>query len=451
MKRLLLSVFAAAITAVFAVPAMATDFTFSGEYRVRGEYRGNPTFEEDDLASSLILQRVRLTTNAQATDDTSVKITLQDSRQWGIETGSQDSGPSLTDNHSSNFTDLHESYVNVANLFDTPLSLRVGRQEFNYGDQRLIGPFGWNNNGRSFDAAKLTFSSDAADVDLFGSKINEGIDSALPNGAGGSDDDQDFYGIHATVKSIPNNTINVYALLLRDGTTSQIITNNTGVIAGITSQDLYTIGARLAGNVSGLDYTLEVPFQTGSMDSTVTDYDISAWAFAAKAGYKLPTAMKIRVGAEFDWASGDDDSTDGDIETFSNLFPTNHGHYGFMDQQAWRNMMAWSVNAGIDVTEQLNLYAAYWSFSLAEDEDAWYGAGNWNHAPGSFRAASSSNTEDQVGSEIDVVANYKYNSALAAQLGYGHFFVGDFLEQTSNLGSSAEDMDWAYLQLTANF
>ncbi|MFQ5480990.1 MAG: hypothetical protein ACE5DW_06905, partial [Thermodesulfobacteriota bacterium] len=105
MKRLLLSVFAAALTAAIAVPAMATTFSFNGQYRARGEYRGNPNFV-DSANTSGVLQRVRLTTNAAITNDTSVKITLQDSAAWGMVDPMGRGGPALTD-IGGNHLDLH--------------------------------------------------------------------------------------------------------------------------------------------------------------------------------------------------------------------------------------------------------------------------------------------------------------------------------------------------------
>lgn len=451
MKRILLSVFAAAITAAWVVPASAADVTFSGQYRVRGEYRDNADFNKNvDDIQSVIGQRVRLTANAKATDDTSVKITLQDTRNWGTVTGGPDSGPGLTD--TGNTLDLHESYLNVDNIFGAPVSFRAGRQELVYGDERLIGSFGWSNNGRSFDAFKFMYTSDMANVDLFASKIRDNNTTASATGA---DNDQDFYGVYATTKVIPNNTLDLYALLLRDGNTGAFISNNTTLAGTIDQpQNLYTVGARLKGAAAGLDYTVEVPFQFGEIHTTSSSYDISAYAFAAKVGYTLPTPVKIRVGAEYDYATGDGDASNTDLETFSNLFPTNHDKLGYADQQAWRNVSAWSVNASADVNEKLRLFAAYWMFSLAEEADGWYGAATWNQsATGTLRAASSTNTQDEVGSEIDLVATYKYNNNVTLEAGYSRFFTGDYIDTNVDAvaGSDKEDQDWAYLQITANF
>ena len=460
MKRILLSVFAAAITAAWVVPASAADVTFSGEYRLRGEYTNNKDFNEDHNDNQDFWgQRVRLTANAKATDDTTVKITLQDTRNWGAATNGNAGGPNLTDN-GSNTLDLHESCVNVDNLFGAPLSLRAGRQELNYGDQRLVGSFGWSNNGRSFDALKLTYKAEQVDVDLFESKIRDN---------GTTNRDQDFYGIYATVKAIPNNTLDVYVLGLRDAGQSAPANNNafgwgttlgnTAITGGINkTQTLYTFGARLKGAVEALDYTLEVPFQRGSVDTATTKYKINAYAAAIKVGYTLPTPMKIRVGAEYDYASGDKDNTNDTIKTFFNLFPTNHGKFGIADLQGWRNTKTWNLNVKADVNEKLSLAAAYYNIKLAQRADNWYGAGDWNTTStlNSLRLTPASNTKTNVGSEIDLVADYKYNNAVSAQLGVSHFSAGGYVKDQAQAAAGAGpykkgNENFAYLMLTANF
>ncbi|MEK7772988.1 MAG: alginate export family protein, partial [Deltaproteobacteria bacterium] len=171
MKRILLSVFAAALTAAYVVPANAADVTFGGQYRLRGEYRSNSDYNDDaDDSTNFWGQRVRFTADAKATDDTSVKITLQDTRTWGVANQSTDDGSGAT---LDNTVDLHESYLNVKSIFGSPINLRVGRQELAYGGERLISPGDWSNNARSFDAIKFMYSTADVNVDVFTSKITE--------------------------------------------------------------------------------------------------------------------------------------------------------------------------------------------------------------------------------------------------------------------------------------
>jgi len=44
--------------------------------------------------------------------------------------------------------DLHQAYVTLGNHKEFPLSIKVGRQELSYGEERLVGAFAWNNIGR---------------------------------------------------------------------------------------------------------------------------------------------------------------------------------------------------------------------------------------------------------------------------------------------------------------
>src|ERR1041384_152040 len=47
--------------------------------------------------------------------------------------------------------DLYQGYVRLGGTKDLPLSLKVGRQELAYGDERLVGVSDWDNMGRVFD------------------------------------------------------------------------------------------------------------------------------------------------------------------------------------------------------------------------------------------------------------------------------------------------------------
>ena len=59
-----------------------------------------------------------------------------------------------------------------------------------------------------------------------------------------------------------------------------------------------------------------------------------------------------------------------------------------------------------------------------------------------------------VGSELDLVANYTARSWLNLQVGYGHFFVGDYIKEsiaTVPANGGAVDADWVYAQASVNF
>ncbi len=64
-------------------------------------------------------------------------------------------------------------------------------------------------------------------------------------------------------------------------------------------------------------------------------------------------------------------------------------------------------------------------------------------------AGTVASTNKTLGNEIDLVGTYKYNNAVTAEVGYGHFIPGTWIKD--NVGASNTAQDWAYLQLTANF
>ena len=84
----------------------------------------------------------------------------------------------------------------------------------------------------------------------------------------------------------------------------------------------------------GFDYDGEFAFQTGD----VRGLDLTTFAVHAGAGYTFDASWKPRLGIEYNFASGDRDPLDREVETFQNLFPTNHKFYGFMDVFAWQNI-----------------------------------------------------------------------------------------------------------------
>ena len=52
------------------------------------------------------------------------------------------------------------------------------------------------------------------------------------------------------------------------------------------------------------------------------------------------------------------------------------------------------------------------------------------------------------GLELELYANYKVTSWANFQLGYGHFFVGDYIKEA--VGSTT-DADWLYTQVMLTF
>ena len=84
------------------------------------------------------------------------------------ETYSDDRNPSPEEDGP---VDLHQAFITIGNHKRFPLSLKVGRQELSYGDERLVGAFAWNNIGRVFDAGKVRWQNSLFAADFFSGRV----------------------------------------------------------------------------------------------------------------------------------------------------------------------------------------------------------------------------------------------------------------------------------------
>jgi hypothetical protein len=121
-----------------------------------------------------------------------------------------------------------------------------------------------------------------------------------------------------------------------------------------TRSDFVTLGTRLKADpkkLNGWEYEGEFAFQTGQ----VSDLDLTAFAAHVGGGYNFKCPWSPRLFAEYNYASGDDNPTDGDIETFQNLFPSNHPPYGFMDLFCWQNLHNPELSLKVKPCKQVGL------------------------------------------------------------------------------------------------
>ena len=174
-----------------------------------------------------------------------------------------------------------------------------------------------------------------------------------------------------------------------------------------------------------------------------------------QGGYTFADAWATpRLGLEYSYGSGDSNATDGKHETFENLFPTNHKFYGYMDLVSLQNIQDVRGIFQLKPTPRMSLAVEGHGFWLADTHDNFYNVGG---APRGGVAGTPHNnygvnpTYDAfVGTEIDVIGGYALTRYAQLELGYGHFFRGDYIAQSlSAVGS--RDADFVYAQVNVNF
>lgn len=376
-----------------------SDVTLNGQIRQRSQL-DKKSFDADASAFDFHELRTRLNVGFEPTDRIKTFVQVQDTRNFG-------DGSSTLSPPDGTF-DLHQAYFKVNELFDAPLSVKVGRQKLVYGTQRLIGGVEWSNQARTFDGGVLAYEGETASVDLFAARLPQRL-SATGEGS------DNLLGLYSTW-ALAGQTLDVFAIL----------DNNTRDVGDETQLTRFTPGVTLMGSPAQFSYRLEGAYQAGNQAGA----SIGAFMLSAFAKYTFDTSSSPSFGAGYTRLSGDDDPSDDDIKTFDTLFATNHKFYGFMDyflaipsNTNDAGLQDFHVKTSVDVSESVSLGAKVHHFMQAA-------------APGDTEA---------FGQEVDLTLGYQFADPASVTIGASSFFPGD---------AFAPDGDtafWGYVMTSVSF
>jgi hypothetical protein len=318
------STYSAAQTVEPAARTTPATWSFGGEVRLQYE---RFTYEEwgaePDDRNGYFLQRVMLHTGRRLGERASLFVEMKSA----IEAG-RVGGPRLPD---EDRLDLHQGYLDVG---ATTATLRVGRQELQFGSARLVSMRDLNVR-QSFDAARVILRGGPWRLDAFGGR-------PATTQAGALDDETDrtralwgAYGVRQPGGRLGAGLDVYYLGYRRRGA-------RFDSVAG--PERRHTSGIRLWGPPSSIDYNLEAVVQWGS----VGGQSIRAWTIASDTGYQFSSAMRPRVGLHADITSGDRDRADRTLGTFNAMFPRG-GYFGYIASAGPANH--------IDLSPQVDLHA----------------------------------------------------------------------------------------------
>jgi len=391
--------------------------------RWRSEFRDNGDFRPTDDFDAFTGQRVRIHLKARLHPDLTFFVQGQD--VWLFDAKGDKVIHDLA-------TNLYQAYLDWRPRGSKRIELRMGRQELIYGEERLVGAFGWDNVGRSFDAARLRYKNSAWTSDFFWGRVT----NVRRNGARARAGEQDLSGGYASwaPKDSPAKT-EFYGFFLRDGLRTR------GEIAGnpLETLRIFTAGLRRVWQPkTGFRYSLEHAWQFGKRG---LDGHVAAMLIAT-AGYAWGTKNKPRVGFEYAFASGDNNPTDGKSREFHNLFPTNHIYYGYADLVGLRNIHDLRFTAASTPYPKLTLEVDYHHFWLASPK------GPWKNATGRVLGFDATgNSGQNLGHEVDFTARIPAHKHFMFLAGYSFFVPGRFAE----LRRGPETHRWGYIQTTVRF
>ncbi|WP_038249588.1 alginate export family protein [Ghiorsea bivora] len=324
--------------------------------------------------------------------------------------------------------DLLQSYLGYES---GTFSVRIGRQQLVYGDQRLLGHLGWKDVARTFDGIKAGYKSGDIAVDAFVVSPADIVamtpSSTSPRGA----------SLVTWDKRVLTGVYGTYHLNKKTGADAYLINwkHNDGI-----GRNMNTYGTRGFGVWGAVDATVEAVFQSGTW---VTGVSQRASAYAAKAGYMI-NAWKTRFGIEYDYSPGDDNTDVTMHKNFVFPFHTNHAHYGEMDRFSWANMKDIRLSVKTSPTQHLTLHGNVHFLSLDKAQGDWLNVAG----TGVLYAGNAAYTETDAGTEIDLKLVYKVANmkALMIVANYAVFNPGAAVQERTGAKDSA-----AFAYLIANY
>jgi hypothetical protein len=241
--------------------------SLGGEVRQELDYAINEDWGAIGLGRDVfLLQRYHLHTDLHLGN----RIRLFGQLRSGLEDGRKN-GPRPIDEDKLNVQNLFVDVI-AYNEMDRTVTLRLGRQEVQYGSGRLIDVNNGPNLRLYFDGAKVAYASAGLKLDAFVLAepiVNTGIfDNTSTRKAS-------LWGIYSTYTIPKSASLDLYYL--------GINRENSRFDEGIADEIRHTLGTRFWKNGTGFIYNFEAMYQFGRFGSG----DILALGLSSEMGYSF--------------------------------------------------------------------------------------------------------------------------------------------------------------------
>lgn len=379
--------------------------TLGGEARERYEFFHNYLWGEGPQdGNGYLLQRYMLHGDLHFGRDVRLFAQLKS----GIESG-REGGPRPPD---EDRLDLHQAFLDVSHgQAREQVTLRLGRQELQYGSSRLVSTREGPNVRQSFDGARFLLRKSDWRVDGFAARP---VETNPPLFDDGPDPTRAFWGVYAVhpFPLLPGGNIDLYYLGLdrEDAEFDQ----------GIAHELRHSVGTRLWGKSGAWDYDTEMVYQFGRFGRG----DIQAWTVATHTGYTFrDTRFTPRISLRADVVSGDGDPRDRRLGTFNALFPRG-SYFGEAGLIGPANLIDLHPALDLRLRPNVTLTADCDFFWRESRNDGLYG-----NAINLIRSGRGSDAR-YVGHMPSLTAVWQIDRHLSFTASYSHFFAGPFLRES---------------------
>ncbi len=392
---------------------------YSFEERLRVENLAYPLFDKKRAGKKNYTQsRFRAKIEEELSRESKITLTFQDYRFFEREPAND---ASISKNDFSVYNAIFEvrNFAGINGLF-----AKLGRQELTLGNLRLMGNSNWSE-GRVWDGARFIYEARTGTLNIFNFDLKR-HDLTPP---------VQLRGIYYICDKIKGMELYTLKYVDRNKVNGEVAVTERKNI------DINTYGFNYTKKIDKkVEANIETAFQTGDWGPEKH----RAAAFHAEAKYNTLSKSNYTVIVEYNEASGDKNPNDGQHGTFNNLFPTNHGKYGYMDLAGWQNMKEIALRNELNIQKNLKAKVNYHIFKLQNSKDAWYRA---NKSVFDARRDISGASGNDIGSELDLVLTKKIDANLEIEAGVSKFKAGDFVKNTARAGGETVSPSWGYIQV----
>lgn len=388
------------------------DVQLRNRFEIRNGYQ--KLAENEAIPACLIWQRTRISFSYE-TDHLRLKITPQDVRLWGDETIRSSTG--VFGDEAS--LEIFESYAEIR--LGNVGWVSVGRQQFKYDNERILGARNWNNRGLTYDAVLLKLKTRSWNIHL-GSTWNSIAEASSDNRYPANRiKSLNFLWLNHQIKD----NANLSLLHVASGITETDTTN------GMNFRQ--TTGLYIEYNKHDLNIWCDAYYQYGRNQS---GQHVSAFLVSADFSYQTG---KFIPGFGLVYLSGNNKT--GTAQTteklFDILYGRRHSFYGFIDY--FRDFPSHTLEGGL-IDYYFNIgYTISKSISIQ----------NTGHYFQLAQTNSMTPENRNLGYENDLVIKFKFSDWCDLETGYLFFLPTKSLETIQKVPDS-EFSQFFYLQLTLN-
>lgn len=420
----------------------SAQLTLSGQLRTRTEFRsgqGAP-LSEGIKPAFFTSQRTRLNLG-YSTSRVKFFVAAQDVRVWGQDV----STINRSTTQDNNGLMLHEAWAEIL-LTDTSLktgslSLKAGRQELVYDDQRLLGNLDWAQAARRHDAALLKWDGKAVMLHL-GLAFNQNRETST--GTAYTNATQGNYAGNTNGGAMYKSMQFLYAakklgkgslsyLFLTDQFSKYRMDSLNGASVKTYQQNAVsraTTGFYFSNTFDKWGVTASAYYQFGKTSSL---QKIKGYLLSLSAQYSLHKTFS--AGAGIDYTSGGTNGTTS--KAFDPLYGTPHKFWGLMDYYYAANSFG---KGGLTDYYIKTRFKPSDKFSLIADAHQFSSAAAIRYAGKQQR---------NLGQEVDLVGSYGLTKQIGFEAGYSHYFSTPLLASApvKNIARAKSNADWVYLMI----